>query len=90
MYRVRKLKSAVWAGSGCMAVFPISGSRLISPPGTFSVKVNNKQKLLTTGMTSGFSSISAENNWTTNGQEGHVLEALQISYHCGANCAYGL
>ena len=27
-------KSAVWAGSGCMAVFPISGSRLISPPGT--------------------------------------------------------
>ena len=25
-------KSAVWAGSGCMAVFPISGSRLISPP----------------------------------------------------------
>ena len=26
-------KSAVWAGSGCMAVFPISGSRLISPPG---------------------------------------------------------
>ena len=28
-------KSAVWAGSGCMAVFPISGSRLISPPGTY-------------------------------------------------------
>ena len=27
-------KLAVWAGSGCMAVFPISGSRLISPPGT--------------------------------------------------------
>ena len=27
-------KSAVWAGSGCMAVFPLSGSRLISPPGT--------------------------------------------------------
>ena len=27
-------KSAVWAGSGCMAVFPISGSRLISSPGT--------------------------------------------------------
>ena len=27
-------KSAVWAGSGCMAVFPISGSRLISTPGT--------------------------------------------------------
>ena len=27
-------KSAVWAGSGCMAVFSISGSRLISPPGT--------------------------------------------------------
>ena len=26
-------KSAVWAGSGCMAVFPVSGSRLISPPG---------------------------------------------------------
>ena len=26
-------KSAVWAGSGCMAVFPISGSRLISSPG---------------------------------------------------------
>ena len=29
-------KSAVWAGSGCMAVFPISGSRLISSPGTFT------------------------------------------------------
>ena len=27
-------KSAVWAGSGCMAVFPISGSSLISSPGT--------------------------------------------------------
>ena len=27
-------KSAVWAGSGCMAVFPISESSLISPPGT--------------------------------------------------------
>ena len=26
-------KSAVWAGSGCMAVFPISGSSLIPPPG---------------------------------------------------------
>ena len=26
-------KSAVWAGLGCMAVFPISGSHLISPPG---------------------------------------------------------
>ena len=30
-------KSAVWAGSGCMAVFPISGSRLISPPGTLQI-----------------------------------------------------
>ena len=29
-------KSAVWAGLGCMAVFPISWSRLISPPGTES------------------------------------------------------
>ena len=27
-------KSAVWAGSGCIAVFPISRSRLVSPPGT--------------------------------------------------------
>ena len=27
-------KLAVRAGSGCMAVFPISGSRLISPPST--------------------------------------------------------
>ena len=26
-------KLAVWAGSGCMTVFPISRSRLISPPG---------------------------------------------------------
>ena len=29
-------KSADWAGSGCMAVFPISGSCLISPPGIAS------------------------------------------------------
>ena len=34
-----KDKSALWAGSGCMAVFPISGSHLISPPGTYGLLV---------------------------------------------------
>ena len=33
-------KSAVWAGSGCIAVFPISGSRLISPPCTFRLSIH--------------------------------------------------
>ena len=40
--------SAVWAGSGCMAVFHISGSRLISPPGTVcNVSLYKSQDLAT-------------------------------------------
>ena len=38
-------KSDVWAGSGCMAVFPISRSRLISPPGMLMYQLSTDCKV---------------------------------------------